>query len=328
MEEILCWCRAGKVLRGHGDARDHSRTAGPLPAAILPGPIRADVLAGPLALHDDRFGVLLLVARPPAVFEPQHVELMQVLIEPFAAALENDRHVAEMAALREAAEADKRSLLNRLGRRDKLGDTIVGVGSGLRFGHGPRGVGLQVPTCRCSSSARPEQARRSLPGRSTTARPAPAAVHPRELRRDPEELIESQRFGHERARSPARPRSDKAVRRADGGTLLLDEMAEMPLAAQVRLLRILQDGWLDRVGGHRPNSVNVRIVAATHRDLPGMVPRASSARPWYRLAVIPIAIPPLRERLEDIPELARHFAAGGHEDRAFRPNRPRRTSIC
>ena len=125
MEAILRWCRAGKVFQGHG------RPDNALLAAIVPGPIGSDVLAGPLALHDDRFGVLLLLARPPAVFEPRHVELMQVLLEPFAAALETDRHVAEMAALREAAEADKRSLLKRLGR-DKLGDTIVGMGSGLR----------------------------------------------------------------------------------------------------------------------------------------------------------------------------------------------------
>ena len=90
---------------------------------------------------------------------------------------------------------------------------------------------------------------------------------------------------------------------------MLDELAELPLAAQVRLLRILQDGWLDRVGGQRPISVDVRIVAATHRDLPGMVAAGQFREDlWYRLAVFPISIPPLRERLEDIPELARHFA--------------------
>ena len=116
-------------------------------AAILPGPIHADVLAGPLALHDGRFGVLLLLARPRAVFEPQHVELMQVLLEPFAAALENDRHVAEMAALREAAEADKRSLLKRLGR-DKLGRYDRRRRLGTSRGHGTRRVGLQVRRAR------------------------------------------------------------------------------------------------------------------------------------------------------------------------------------
>ena len=89
----------------------------------------------------------------------------------------------------------------------------------------------------------------------------------------------------------------------------MDELGELPLAAQVRLLRILQDGWLDRVGGQRPISVDVRIIASTHRDLPAMVAAGQFREDlWYRLAVFPIVIPPLRERREDIPALARHFA--------------------
>ncbi len=304
METILEWCRAGKVLQGH------DRAAKPLPAAILPGPICADVLAGPLALHDDRFGVLLAVARPSAVFEPQHVKLMQVLLEPFAAALENDRHVAEMAALREAAEADKRSLLKRLGR-DKLGgDTIVGIGSGLRavmervelvsksdvpvLIFGETGTGKEV-VARAIHNGSPRAQRPFI-------RVNCGAI--------PHELIDSQLFGHEKgAFTGATETRQGWFERADGGTLLLDELAELPLAAQVRLLRILQDGWLDRVGGQRPVSVDVRIVAATHRDLPGMVAAGQFREDlWYRLAVFPIAIPPLRERVEDIPELTRHFA--------------------
>jgi transcriptional regulator with GAF, ATPase, and Fis domain len=97
--------------------------------------------------------------------------------------------------------------------------------------------------------------------------------------------------------------------RADGGTLFLDECGELPLAAQVRLLRILQDGTFERVGGERQLTVDVRIVAATHRDLQGLV---SSGRfredLWYRIAIFPIKLPPLRERKEDIPALATHFA--------------------
>ncbi len=303
MEAILCWCRAGKVVQGH------DRTAGELPSAILPGPMRADVLAGPLALPDDRFGVLLLVARPGAVFEPQHVALTQVLLEPFAAALENDRHVAEMAALREAAEADKRSLLKRLGR-EKLGDTIVGIGSGLRavmervelvsksdvpvLIFGETGSGKEV-VARAIHNGSPRAQRPFI-------RVNCGAI--------PHELIDSQLFGHEKgAFTGAIETRQGWFERADGGTLLLDELAELPLAAQVRLLRILQDGWLDRVGGQRPISVDVRIVAATHRDLPAMVAAGQFREDlWYRLAVFPIVIPPLRERREDIPELARHFA--------------------
>ena len=126
----------------------------------------------------------------------------------------------------------------------------------------------------------------------------------------PHELIDSQLFGHEKgAFTGATETRQGWFERADGGTLLLDELGELPLAAQVRLLRILQDGWLDRVGSQQPISVDVRIVAATHRDLPGMVAAGQFREDlWYRLAVFPIVIPPLRERCEDIPELARHFA--------------------
>ncbi len=126
----------------------------------------------------------------------------------------------------------------------------------------------------------------------------------------PHELIDSQLFGHEKgAFTGATEARQGWFERADGGTLLLDELGELPLAAQVRLLRILQDGWLDRVGGQRPVNVDVRIVAATHRDLPGMVAAGQFREDlWYRLAVFPVVIPPLRERCEDIPELARHFA--------------------
>jgi transcriptional regulator with GAF, ATPase, and Fis domain len=86
-------------------------------------------------------------------------------------------------------------------------------------------------------------------------------------------------------------------------------VGELPLAAQVRLLRILQDGWLERVGGREPIHVNVRIVAATHRDLTTMVAEGKFREDlWYRIAVFPIRLPPLRERTEDIPDLARHFA--------------------
>src|SRR5690606_17699250 len=96
---------------------------------------------------------------------------------------------------------------------------------------------------------------------------------------------------------------------ADKGTLLLDEIGELPLEAQVRLLRVLQDGFIERVGGVQSVHVDVRIIAATHRDLAQMV-RENRFREdlWYRLAVFPILIPPLRDRKDDIPELARHFA--------------------
>ena len=98
----------------------------------------------------------------------------------------------------------------------------------------------------------------------------------------------------------------------------MDELGELPLAAQVRLLRILQDGWLDRVGGQRPISVDVRMVAATHRDLAAMVAEGKFREDlWYRIAVFPIVLPPLRERREDIAGDGAAFCRAGRH--ALRP---------
>jgi transcriptional regulator with GAF, ATPase, and Fis domain len=126
----------------------------------------------------------------------------------------------------------------------------------------------------------------------------------------PRELVDSQLFGHERgAFTGASDTHHGWFERADMGTLFLDEIGELPLDAQVRFLRVLQDGFVERIGGTKPIRVNVRVVAATHRDLAEMV-RSSGFREdlWYRIAVFPILLPPLRDRIEDIPALARHFA--------------------
>jgi hydrogenase-4 transcriptional activator len=124
------------------------------------------------------------------------------------------------------------------------------------------------------------------------------------------DLIDSELFGHEQgAFTGATSRRKGWFEQADGGTLFLDEVGELALAAQVRLLRVVQDGEVVRVGGERPVRVNVRIVAATHRDLPAMVEAQTfRADLYYRLSVFPIVIPPLRDRPGDIRVFAEYFA--------------------
>ncbi len=125
----------------------------------------------------------------------------------------------------------------------------------------------------------------------------------------PRELIESELFGHERGSfTGAHNRSQGRFEQAAGGTLFLDEIGDMPPEAQTRLLRVLQEGEFTSVGGRQPIRANVRIVAATHRDLRQAI-RAGQFREdlFYRLNVVPIRLPPLRERAEDIAVLARHF---------------------
>lgn len=123
------------------------------------------------------------------------------------------------------------------------------------------------------------------------------------------ELIDSELFGHERgAFTGAIAQKRGWFERAHGGTLLLDEIGDLPLAAQVRLLRVLQDGAFERVGGEEEIHVDVRIVAATHRDLPAMVQDGRFREDlWYRISGYPIVIPPVRERPQDMGELARHL---------------------
>ncbi len=125
----------------------------------------------------------------------------------------------------------------------------------------------------------------------------------------PRELIESELFGHERgAFTGATNRNLGRFEQATGGTLFLDEIGDMPAEAQTRLLRVLQEGEFTTVGGRQPIRANVRIIAATHRDLRQAI-RLGVFREdlYYRLNVVPIRLPPLRERSEDIADLARHF---------------------
>ena len=125
----------------------------------------------------------------------------------------------------------------------------------------------------------------------------------------PRELIESELFGHEKgAFTGAQTRTQGRFEQAEGGTLFLDEIGDMPLEAQTRLLRVLQEGEYTTVGGRTPIRTNVRIIAATHRELKSQIHQGLFREDlYYRLNVVPMRLPPLRERVDDIGDLARHF---------------------
>jgi len=125
----------------------------------------------------------------------------------------------------------------------------------------------------------------------------------------PKDLLESELFGHVKGSfTGAMAHKRGKIEIADGGTLFLDEIGEMPLELQVKMLRLIQQGEIEKVGATEPNKVDVRIIAATHRNLQAMIEdQAFREDLYYRLAVIPLELPPLRERAEDIPELVQYF---------------------
>jgi hydrogenase-4 transcriptional activator len=298
---LLAWCRSRGVTALAQALHDG-----------LPEPTAArfsGATVGPLRAGDGE-PIGLVALEPQGAERVEDVaEVVTLLLEPVATALENDRQARDAAALREAAEADRTSLLNRLGR-ENVTETVVGADGGLRdvMSRVALVSRSDVPVLLIGETGS---------GKEVVAR----AIHtgsPR-VRRPflrvncgaiPPELIDSELFGHERGSFTGATSLRKGwFERADGGTLFLDEVGELPHAAQVRLLRIVQDGTFERVGGQQQLAVDVRIIAATHRDLPAMVAAGTFREDlWYRIAVFPIHLPPLRERPEDIPALARHFA--------------------
>jgi transcriptional regulator with GAF, ATPase, and Fis domain len=303
LDRIVSWCRQQQILRE--PARELEQR---LPG-LLPAELDGDVLAGPLNSEDGPAGVLIFVAWSRKTFNREHEELLHAVLEPFTVAMENDRRVRELDSLRERLEADNRSLLSRLDRHD-ISDSIVGAETGLR-------PVMQQIELVARSDAPVLILGETGSGKEVVAR----EIHSRSARAGkpflrvncgaiPPELIDSELFGHERGSFTGAETVRKGwFERADGGTLFLDECGELPLAAQVRLLRILQDGSFERVGAEKQITVDVRIIAATHRDMHELVMGGRFREDlWYRIAVFPIRLPPLRDRPEDIPALAGHFA--------------------
>jgi transcriptional regulator with GAF, ATPase, and Fis domain len=303
LEQLAVWCARGRMLRGS------ARVARRRLPGVLPEGLEGQVLAGPLLISDAPAGVLILMEPSGTQPRDEYTDLVQQLLEPFAVALENDQRLRELVSLREALEADKVSLLSRLGRHD-ISDSIVGAETGLKP------VMDQIELVARSDTpvlilgetgAGKEVVARAIHGRSRRSQGPFLRVNCGAI---PPELVDSELFGHERGSFTGAVGTRKGwFERADGGTLFLDECGELTPAAQVRLLRILQDGTFERVGGERQLHVDVRVVAATHRDMAAMIGDGRFRQDlWYRLAIFPIRLPPLRDRPADIPALAAHFA--------------------
>jgi len=137
----------------------------------------------------------------------------------------------------------------------------------------------------------------------------------------PAELIESELFGHEKGSfTGASGRHIGKFEQADQGTIFLDEIGDMPLNMQAKLLRVLEEGEVERIGGDKPVSVNVRVVVATHRDLEARVREETFRQDlFHRIHVFPLVLPPLRERRDDIPALVEHFAAQVCNQNGWKP---------
>jgi transcriptional regulator with GAF, ATPase, and Fis domain len=302
LETYVSWHRDLKTARTHGAGL----------SSVVPEVVSTQksesLRAGPLGT-EDRVCVLILIAEASREFEARHERLASALLEPLSVAFENDQRLRELVSLREAVEADNRSLLSRLDRHD-ISDSIVGADTGLKH------VMEQIELV-ARADAPVLVLGETGSGKEVVAR----AIHTRSARNSgpflrvncgaiPPELIDSELFGHERGSFTGAVAERKGwFERADGGTLFLDECGELPPAAQVRLLRILQDGQYERVGSEKTRTVDIRIVAATHRNLTAMVSQGQFRQDlWYRLAIFPIQLPPLRERITDIPALASHFA--------------------
>lgn len=301
---LLRWCRRGEVQH-----RLEESKAQQIAFAAIPPAMTGEVLVGPLISEHGNYGLLFVQAQAGRRLTAVHERLFQVLLDPCAVALTNDHRLRELRTLREAAEADKRFLLNRLGRED-LSMPIIGAEKGLKavLERVSLVAGSDVPVLILGETGSGKEViARAIHDRSPRAHGPFLRVNCGAI---PPELIDAELFGHEKGSFTGATALRRGwFERANEGALFLDEIGELPLAAQVRLLRVLQDGSFERVGGEHSLKSDVRIIAATHRDLAAMAQSGNfRADLWYRIAVFPIVLPPLRERHEDIPLLAEHFA--------------------
>jgi len=277
------------------------------------------VLAMDLVLEGKRLGFLALDAEGITGFTQEHVELISLLREPFSIAISNALRYEEVLKLKEIVDAENRELSREL--RSFSISEIVGADFGLRdvMEMVRQVASLDSPVMLLGETGTGKELIANTIHFTSTRRSGPLVkVNCGAI---PENLIDSELFGHERgAFTGAITQKKGRFERADAGTIFLDEVGELPLQAQLRLLRVLQEKEIERVGGTKTIPVDVRIIAATHRDMAELV-RTGVFREdlWFRVNVFPITLPPLRQRKEDIPALVHHFLEKKSKDLKIYP---------
>lgn len=261
-----------------------------------------------LILEGKEVGVVVVNSPSPDIrYSREHVDLLTILNEPFAVALSNCLRHRELQAIMNRLDDDNRYLRAEL--RRMTGEEIVGADFGLRevMEMVRRVAPLDSPVLLLGETGTGKEViANAIHNASPRSRGPFVKVNCGAL---PESLVDSELFGHEKgAFTGAISRKRGRFERAHGGTIFLDEVGELPPDAQVRLLRVLQEKVIERVGGSAPIPVDIRIIAATNRDLDAMR-RTQAFREdlFFRLSVFPIMLPPLRHRTMDIPSLVQHF---------------------
>jgi len=267
-------------------------------------------LVVPLVLEGEPLGSLTLWSKGEGRYRQEHLDILGSVAKPFAIALANALAHEAVLRYRDILLDDKR-FLNRELYSKSAADEIVGGNSGLKN------------VMEMARQVAPLNNTVLLLGETGTGKEVIAnLIHFTSPRKEgpfikvncgaiPEHLIDSELFGHERGAFTGAVAGNRGrFERADGGTIFLDEIGELPLPAQVRLLRVLQNREVERVGGKRAIPVNIRVIAATHRNLESMIAENRFREDlWFRLNGFPIIVPPLRQRREDVPPLTRHFVA-------------------
>ena len=270
-------------------------------------PKQSSQLRMDIELEGKRLGVFMIIVKKKNMYTEKHAHLISLLHDPFTAAIGNMLQHEEIIHLQTLLEDDNQYLNRRL--MEISGDTLIGADFGLSN------------VLEMVRQVSPMNSPVLLLGETGTGKEVIAnAIHKASKRKDnplikvncgaiPESLIDSELFGHEKgAFTGAVSMKRGRFERAHTGTIFLDEIGELSLAVQVRLLRVVQEKTIERIGGTKIIPVDVRIISATHRSLEKMIKERTFREDlWFRLNVFPIMIPPLRQRPEDIPDMVQHF---------------------